>query len=84
MPDKGRIIHFDPETYTAIQQLADDRMASLQELADEAFTLLLKKYGRPVGIKAQLKESVSVKCDMATVQKRYRTPTRPRGHERPV
>lgn len=45
------------ETYAVIEQLADDRMASFQELADEAFSLLLKKYGRTVGIKAQLKAS---------------------------
>jgi len=33
-------------------------LATFQELADEAFSLLLKKYNRPVGIKAQLKASV--------------------------
>ena len=32
--------------------LARDRMATFQELADEAFADLLKKHGRPVGLKA--------------------------------
>lgn len=59
MPTRGKRIQFDAETYTVLKQLADDRMANLQELADEAFSLLLKKYGRPVGIKAQLQASVA-------------------------
>lgn len=71
MQDKGKIIHFDPQTYGVLQQLADDRMASLQELADEAFALLLKKYGRPVGVKAQLKASVA---DKTTRRDKRRTP----------
>ena len=32
-------------------------MKSLQELADEAFGDLLKKHGRPVGLKQALRES---------------------------
>jgi hypothetical protein len=34
---------------------------SFQELADEAFKDLLKKYRQPVGLKAALKESVGGK-----------------------
>jgi hypothetical protein len=33
--------------------------SSFQELADEAFTDLLKKHKQPVGLMASLKESVS-------------------------
>jgi hypothetical protein len=43
-----RRIAFDAETYLALDRLARDRMASLQELADEAFRDLLKKHRRPV------------------------------------
>ena len=53
----GKRIHFHPELVTALKELADERMASLQELADEAFDDLLRKHGRPVGLRAMLKES---------------------------
>jgi hypothetical protein len=52
-------IEFDGETFLALSELASDRMASFQELADEAFADLLKKYGRPVGLKAALRQSAS-------------------------
>jgi hypothetical protein len=53
-----RRIAFDSETYFALDRLAKDRMASLQELADEAFRDLLKKHHRPVTLKDMLRESV--------------------------
>jgi hypothetical protein len=52
-------IEFDGETYLALSELASDRMATFQELADEAFADLLRKHGRPVGLKAALKQSVA-------------------------
>lgn len=42
-------------------RLATARSKSFQELADEAFKDLLKKYRQPVGLKAALKESVREK-----------------------
>jgi hypothetical protein len=57
----GKRIEFDRETLHVLEQLADDRMATIQELVDEAITDLLKKHGRPVGLKAQLKQSVKEK-----------------------
>jgi hypothetical protein len=59
MPRKR--IEFDRETLLTLEQLADDRMATLQELVDEAITDLLKKHHRPVGLKEQLKQSVRAK-----------------------
>ena len=53
-----RRIAFDGETYVALDRLAKDRMASLQELADEAFRDLLKKHRRPTTLKEMLRESV--------------------------
>jgi hypothetical protein len=52
-----RRISFEPEIHQALHQLALDRAATLQELADEAFRDLLKKHHRPVGIREMLKQS---------------------------
>lgn len=53
-----KIIEFDDATYTALKLLASDRTSSLQELADEAFRDLLKKYGRPTNLKEALPQSL--------------------------
>ena len=55
MPRK--LIVIDDDVFTALEELADARMASVQELADEALTDLLKKHGRPVGLRDALRES---------------------------
>ena len=52
-------IEFDSETFLALKLLASDRSGTFQELADEAFTDLLKKHRRPVGLKAALKQSAA-------------------------
>jgi hypothetical protein len=52
-----KLIAFDPETWMALDLLAQDRMASIQDLADEAFADLLKKHHRPTTLKAALRES---------------------------
>jgi hypothetical protein len=61
MPRK--IIHFHPELMTALEDLAADRMATVQELADEAFTDLLRKHRRPIGFKAALRKSAAPEQD---------------------
>jgi len=48
---RGKRVQFDDETFNALDLLARDRMMSFQELADEAFTDLLKKHGRPTDLK---------------------------------
>lgn len=50
-------IAFDPETLQALELLARDSMKDLQDLADEAFRDLLKKHGRPAGLKEALRQS---------------------------
>jgi hypothetical protein len=40
-------VNIDDETWTVLDLLGRDRMATFQELADEAFADLLKKHGRP-------------------------------------
>jgi hypothetical protein len=57
----GKRVQFDDETWAAVDAVAKRRSKSFQELADEAFKDLLKKYRQPVGLKAALKESVGGK-----------------------
>lgn len=54
---RRKLVEFDAETWHALQLLSRDNMKSLQELAEEAFSDLLKKHGRPVNLKQALKES---------------------------
>lgn len=57
MPRK--LIAFDDETMSALTRLARDRMATVQELADEAFADLLKKHGIPIDLKDALRKSAA-------------------------
>jgi len=54
-----KLIAFDDETFDKLRQLARDRMASFQELADEAFADLLKKHGVPIDLKDALRKSAA-------------------------
>ncbi len=53
-----KLIAFDEDTFDKLRQLARDRMATFQELADEAFADLLKKHGIPIDLKDALRKSV--------------------------
>jgi hypothetical protein len=55
-----KLIAFDDDTFDKLTQLARDRMATLQELADEAFADLLKKHGIPVDLRDALRKSASL------------------------
>jgi hypothetical protein len=57
MPKK--LIAFDEDTLDKLSQLGRDRMGTLQELADEAFTDLLRKHGIPIDLKDALRKSAS-------------------------
>ena len=52
-----KLIAFDEDTFAQLTQLGRDRMATLQELADEAFADVLKKHGVPVDLKDALRKS---------------------------
>jgi hypothetical protein len=52
-----KLIAIDDETFDKLTQLGRDRMATLQELADEAFADLLKKHGVPLDLKDALRKS---------------------------
>ena len=54
-----KLIAFDEDTFDKLKQLARDRMATFQELADEAFADLLKKHGIPIDLKDALRKSAS-------------------------
>jgi hypothetical protein len=57
----GKRVQIDEETWAVLQALASDRMATFQELADEAFRDLLAKHGRPADLATQLKRSATAK-----------------------
>lgn len=52
-----KLIAFEDDTWLQLKELASHRMATLQELADEAFADLLKKHGRPIDLKDALRKS---------------------------
>jgi hypothetical protein len=60
-----KLIAFDDDTFDKLKQLARDRMATFQELADEAFTDLLRKHGIPIDLKDALRKSVRLAADTA-------------------
>ena len=55
-----KLIAFDDDTFDKLKQLARDRMATFQELADEAFADLLRKHGIPIDLKDALRKSVAI------------------------
>ena len=65
---KGKRVQFDDETWTAIHLLAQDRMQDFQELADEAFRDILRKYGRPTSLKEALRKSAGASADVVQLR----------------
>lgn len=53
----GKRIVFDLATFQTLDLLARDRMMTFQELADEAFLDILRKYDRPYDTRDALKRS---------------------------
>src|SRR5262249_21717107 len=70
---RRKLVEFDEETWAALDLLGRDSMKTLQELADEAFGDLLRKYDRPTDLKAALKQSArSSAAPHAVTQNRKR------------
>ncbi|MBR0832917.1 hypothetical protein JQ612_06900 [Bradyrhizobium manausense] len=69
-----KLIAFDEDTFDKLKQLGRDRMATFQELADEAFADLLKKHGIPIDLRDALRKSARLdrKEDKATPRSRTR------------
>lgn len=55
-----KLIAFDDDTLDKLIQLGRDRMATLQELADEAFADLLRKHGIPIDLRDALRKSAAL------------------------
>jgi uncharacterized protein with von Willebrand factor type A (vWA) domain len=66
----GKRVQFDSEDWAAINMLAKDRVATFQELAEEAFRDLLKKHNRPVGLKAALRQSLGGNANVVPLKRR--------------
>ncbi|KIZ45653.1 MULTISPECIES: hypothetical protein [Rhodopseudomonas] len=78
-----KLIAFDDDTLDRLKLLGRDRMATLQELADEAFADLLKKHGVPIDLKDALRKSArpaSSPPKPATSSRSRRPPTRKASH----
>lgn len=74
-----KLIAFDDDTFDKLKQLARDRMATIQELADEAFANLLKKHGIPVDLKDALRKSASLSGAAAEKGARPAPPRKPKS-----
>ena len=55
-----KLVAFDEDTFDKLKQLGRDRMATIQELADEAFADVLKKHGIPIDLKDALRKSATL------------------------
>jgi hypothetical protein len=67
-----KLIAFDDDTFDKLKQLARDRMATFQELADEAFADLLKKHGIPIDLKDALRKSAAASNEAAPKRSKTR------------
>lgn len=54
----GKRIHFERDTWKAIEELAQDQMKEIPEIVEEAMRDLLRKHGRSADFREQLKISV--------------------------
>jgi len=72
----GKRVQFDDETWAAVNLLAKDRMQSFQELADEAFRDILKKYGRPTSLREALRRSADEPAQVIPFKRAKKKATR--------
>src|ERR1700709_1336324 len=61
-----KLIAFDDDTFDKLKQLGRDRMATIQELADEAFADVLRKHGIPIDLKDALRKSATLSKELAS------------------
>ena len=53
-----KLISFDDETFATLTDLGRRRMATIQEIADEAFRDVLKKHDMPRDLRDALRKSI--------------------------
>jgi hypothetical protein len=75
-----KLIAFDDDTFDKLKQLGRDRMATIQELADEAFADLLRKHGIPIDLKDALRKSASL-SNTALQKNASSSPSRKTNHD---
>ena len=68
-----KLIAFDDDTVDKLKQLGRDRMATFQELADEAFADLLRKHGVPIDLKDALRKSAGVAKKVTPKKTKHKT-----------
>lgn len=68
-----KLIAFDEDTFDKLKQLGRDRMATFQELADEAFADLLKKHGIPIDLRDALRKSARLDDETKKAPARAKT-----------
>ena len=68
----GKRVQLDNETWASVDLLSKDRMMTFQELADEAFRDILKKYNRPASLKEALRKSAGMSADVVPLKKHKR------------
>ncbi len=66
----GKRVQFDEETWRQLDLLGHDQMKDFQELADEAFRDLLRKYDRQVDLKDALRKSAGVSATVHQLRPR--------------
>jgi hypothetical protein len=74
-----KLIAFDDDTFDKLKQLGRDRMATIQELADEAFADLLRKHGIPFDLKDALRRSAALPKTSANKTSAKSNPRKPKS-----
>lgn len=83
-----KLISFDDETYASLVDLGRSRMATFQDIADEAFADVLKKHGMPIDLRDALRKSVKAAAQNGGRRKteirkpQSKKPTRSRASKR--
>jgi hypothetical protein len=77
-----KLIAFDDDTADKLTQLGRDRMATLPELADEAFADMLKKHGIPIDLKDALRKSAGKSGETTPGQRSKTTSAKPARKKR--
>ena len=75
-----KLISFDDETFASLTELGRRRMATIQEIADEAFRDVLKKHDMPANLRDALRKSLkSTGNDVGRKNVRLAPATKSRG-----
>jgi hypothetical protein len=78
----GKRVQIEDETWHVLDLLARDRMATFQDLADEAFADLLKKHGRPATLRAALRQSAGKSADVVQINRAKNAKKKPHSSKR--